>query len=1515
MYRPGATNGAPKAKERAPPAGGNALVTFDAQLAKQQEEAQLAKERPKPRNDYLDCYTGPKVKWEDTGLYKALVKSQDIEEELTKIRNLIRKRTDPGYDPDDEEDFKVAPVRKFDSKADYYKLLDVDDFASVKDIKGAYKKLALLYHPDKNRDKKPDKLREMQDEFEKIQEAYEILSDRATRRQYDRVRFDEARAKSQGMNSSFYSQKTNTDSSFWGRWSGEQKEAGGKMQVKTKATKLPKAADLRLEVKISLEKALRGGLKIREVKRDRMQRAFGGTSQTLKTVNIKIDPGQADGTEYRLPGDGHWPSFNVSPGDLVVVFRHKAHAFLRQADGSKGALQLAVPLQVRAKASEPTVAVWSPTFKGSMVLLRFKNPLLDLAPSKACNVTFVLEGEGLPLPEAPTKRGPLAITVHVQLEGPALVPSFNSTSSKETLLRRHVKHYNHQGTMRVNMSNPFAIGLPVRKYMALDAKERGGTKVFLPSVVVIWESSKEIDLVAFNQAAAALGFHAMQRPQTYGWCCNVHLLLRALPYHHTTLHDDDLADDDGEDVVIANDVVKPKTSRAPRKRTEVQDFLLRFDLGPPEGFNDDDEIEAEDDDHFGAVASVGQPGQHEVEVKVEVGEEEGEEEKELTRLIREKQSDLDQAKRHWVERKERISGERQEEEGQLRELLEKDKKRELERVEREMNGLRSNFEFQLQAEKKWVDEFMQTHNYQNQWVCVFKPAMVVRSKPQEDGPISRRLVFDEVVKAKTWKVTDDYWIQLETDEWALTWHKTHGQLLQRWFNAEQPRFMDLQAKIEERRKIRNETFVAYRRKKKEVEEWSIPPGPSEEEKCEIEDEESEQLHFLMEPILKELKNYKRRLRELRQKRSEAVAERQRKVDGFMANAPLPQGFEESLAEVSQEPMAPVEVTKRPWEETKQAADKAFKDKDWNTALSLYTKALEDADLDSLNRATLLSNRALCYNRLFEWTKSLEDAIDATVLEEEWPKGWLRRATAELRLAKTREALASLKRGFSCAGKTAGQFLALTTECEAALYNDKLDEVDVPDHATGRIAKFKEDGDGAFKQSNYGVAVLCYTRALYHRSMMESKDEAVVLSNRSACFLKLDLAKEALADALAASEKDPLWSKCLVRAGQACLQLDDFKFAYQNFAKARRLDEHYEAANDGVNSCLQKIIRWEYSAAAKRWSRFAQDRQRPREKLRVWALSDVFFDQHGVPEWCKSLSSSFFRDDVLMLAGNLADSLPQLRFALTVLKSKFRRIFYVPGNHDLWVRRVTLSSIMKGEQVKDERDMGDSISKFLEVLQVCDEMGIETAPAEVAAGIFVLPMFSWYSRDFVSKALRQQHASATDADAKVTIDQWIQWPFQCGADDAWKFFMRMNEASLRATLVAKTSFERFCDQPAQVLTMTHFLTRPELSFDWTIPGIWDHIGCEGLDEQVRAIGSDCHVYGRACMGHQVQEIDGLSYVHNYIGSTDQHRPGMAPFCIFDNGTVLPTEQPTQANGFNFQPLARPEEPPRRTFGGG
>jgi len=427
-------------------------------------------------------------------------------------------------------------------------------------------------------------------------------------------------------------------------------------------------------------------------------------------------------------------------------------------------------------------------------------------------------------------------------------------------------------------------------------------------------------------------------------------------------------------------------------------------------------------------------------------------------------------------------------------------------------------------------------------------------------------------------------------------------------------------------------------------------------------------------------------------------------------------------------------------------------------------------------------------------------------------------------------------------------------------------------------------------------------------MMEQKVEAIILSNRAAAFLKLELPSEALADALAAAEKDPQWSKPLVRAGSAAMLLQDFKSAYQHYAKARKLDENYPAANEGLNDCIQRLLKWEYPAAVNRWKNFTTDRRRNRDQVRIWALSDVFFDQHGVPEWCKSLSSTFFRDDVLMLAGNVADSLPQLRFGLTVLKSKFRRIFYVPGNHDLWIRRKTLGSILKGQNVMDEhRSMVDSMAKLLDVLQVCDELGVDTAPAEVAGGVFVVPMFSWYSRDFISREKRTACASQTDANTKVTIDQWINWPFGCGSDDAWKFFMRMNEPALRATLVSKAAFEQFSNQPAVVLTMTHFLTRDDLPIDWTIPGIWDYIGCAGLDEQIRTIGSSVHVYGRSCTGNKAPiPVDGVTYVHNYIGTVDKHSPGMAPFCVYNKGEVVPHVQPEQKEGFNFQPVQRPSE---------
>ena len=66
------------------------------------------------------------------------------------------------------------------SKRDYYEVLGVSKSSSPEDIKGAYRKLAMKYHPDRNPDNK-----EAEETFKEAAEAYEVLSDSDKRGQYD----------------------------------------------------------------------------------------------------------------------------------------------------------------------------------------------------------------------------------------------------------------------------------------------------------------------------------------------------------------------------------------------------------------------------------------------------------------------------------------------------------------------------------------------------------------------------------------------------------------------------------------------------------------------------------------------------------------------------------------------------------------------------------------------------------------------------------------------------------------------------------------------------------------------------------------------------------------------------------------------------------------------------------------------------------------------------------------------------------------------------------------------------------------------------------------------------------------------------------------------------------------------------------------------------------------------------------------------------------------------------------
>lgn len=73
----------------------------------------------------------------------------------------------------------MNPGYSFDK--DYYDILGVAKDATGKEIKKAFRRLALRYHPDKN----PDNILESEGRFKEINEAYEVLSDEEKRREYD----------------------------------------------------------------------------------------------------------------------------------------------------------------------------------------------------------------------------------------------------------------------------------------------------------------------------------------------------------------------------------------------------------------------------------------------------------------------------------------------------------------------------------------------------------------------------------------------------------------------------------------------------------------------------------------------------------------------------------------------------------------------------------------------------------------------------------------------------------------------------------------------------------------------------------------------------------------------------------------------------------------------------------------------------------------------------------------------------------------------------------------------------------------------------------------------------------------------------------------------------------------------------------------------------------------------------------------------------------------------------------
>jgi curved DNA-binding protein len=219
---------------------------------------------------------------------------------------------------------------------DYYKILGVDKKASTDEIKKAYRKLALKYHPDKN---KGDKTSE--EKFKEINEANEVLSDKEKRKKYDELgsnwqQYQQYGAQGgQGFDWSQYANRGGGQSySFSGDFGdafGEsgysdffdmlfgQSFGGGTRSKHSRRTTSLRGQDYSAEIYISLEEAYTGATKI-----------FEHNGQSIK---LKIKPGIQDGQILKLPGKGAGGSGSGQAGDLLISIRIQSHnIFERKGD-------------------------------------------------------------------------------------------------------------------------------------------------------------------------------------------------------------------------------------------------------------------------------------------------------------------------------------------------------------------------------------------------------------------------------------------------------------------------------------------------------------------------------------------------------------------------------------------------------------------------------------------------------------------------------------------------------------------------------------------------------------------------------------------------------------------------------------------------------------------------------------------------------------------------------------------------------------------------------------------------------------------------------------------------------------------------------------------------------------------------------------------------------------------------------------------------------------------------------
>ncbi|KAK3873421.1 hypothetical protein Pcinc_021554 [Petrolisthes cinctipes] len=340
---------------------------------------------------------------------------------------------------------------------DYYKILGLSKGSSEEDIKKAYRKMALKYHPDKN--KSPD----AEEKFKLVAEAYEVLSDKKKRDIYDqygeeglkggvpgsggnegqhftytfsgdpRATFQQFFGTSDpfasffnmdGPHSMFESMDVGDDP-FITMMGGDAPRMGGGTRrafsfnphdaTRPHAKSRQQDPAVTRDLYVTLEEVAKGVTKKMKITRSVLASDGRSTRREEKILTIDVKPGWKEGTKVTFEREGDQLPGKI-PADIVFVVRDKPHAHFKR-DGAN--LVYSAKVTLRDALCGTRVVV--PTLDGQRVTLNLSNEVVKPQTTRR------LQGYGLPYPKDPTRKGD--IIVHFDIQFPTML----TESAKEIL--------------------------------------------------------------------------------------------------------------------------------------------------------------------------------------------------------------------------------------------------------------------------------------------------------------------------------------------------------------------------------------------------------------------------------------------------------------------------------------------------------------------------------------------------------------------------------------------------------------------------------------------------------------------------------------------------------------------------------------------------------------------------------------------------------------------------------------------------------------------------------------------------------------------------------------------------------------------------------------------------------------------------------------------------------------------------------------------------------------------------